>query len=78
MKSVTIPVNVTAIGQKAFYNCKKLKKLTIQSLKLKKGTVGSKSFAKTGIKKVKVPKARKKAYKKWLYKKGIAKKAKIK
>ena len=78
LKSVTIPVNVTTIGQKAFYNCKKLKKLTIQSLKLKKGTVGSKSFAKTGIKKVKVPKARKKAYKKWLYKKGIAKKAKIK
>lgn len=78
LKSVTIPVNVTSIGQKAFYNCKKLKKLTIQSLKLKSSKVGSKSFANTGIKKVKVPKARKKAYKKWLYKKGIAKKAKIK
>ena len=78
LKSITIPVNVASIGQKAFYNCKKLKKLTIQSAKLKSSKVGSKAFARTGIRKVKVPKARKKAYKKWIYRKGIARSAKIK
>ena len=78
MTAVTIGPNVKVIGQKAFYNCKKLKKLTIKSKKLKAGKVGSKSFAKTGIKKVKCPKSKKKAYKKWLTKKGISKKAKIK
>ena len=78
LKTATIGPNVQVIGQKAFYNCKKLKTLTIQSMKLKASKVGSKAFAKTGIKKVKVPKGKKKAYKKWLAKKGVSKKAKIK
>ena len=77
--NVKIGKNVSGIGKKAFYNCKKLKTLTIQTKKLTSKKVGSKAFSKTPAKlKVKVPKKVKKAYKKWLYKKGVNKKAKIK
>lgn len=78
LKAVTIPVKVASIGSKAFYNCKKLKTLTIKTKKLTKKKVGNKAFSKTAIKKVKVPKAKKKSYKTWLYQKGIPKTAVIK
>ncbi|MGI6499922.1 MAG: leucine-rich repeat protein [Anaerostipes sp.] len=42
LKKVTIGNNVTSIGKSAFYNCKKLSKLTIKSTKLK--SVGSKAI----------------------------------
>ncbi|MDD3746895.1 MAG: leucine-rich repeat protein [Anaerostipes sp.] len=42
LKKVTIGNNVTSIGKYAFYNCKKLSKLTIKSTKLK--SVGSKAI----------------------------------
>ena len=71
--------NVTKIGAKAFYGCKKLKNITIKTTKLKSKTVGSKAFKGTPKNaKVKVPKKSLKAYKKFLYKKGIHKKATIK
>ena len=55
-----------------------LKKVTIQTTKLKAKTVGAKAFAKIHKKAVvKVPKAKKKAYKKWLKKRGIGGKQKI-
>lgn len=65
---VVIGKNVKKIGSKAFYNCKKLKKVTIYSKVLKK--VGKKAFYRKGGKKItfKVPKAKKKAYKKKLKK----------
>lgn len=70
LKTVTIGKNVTQIGKKAFYNDKKITKLTINSKKLKK--VGKQAFKKTSAKlKVKVPKAKKKKYKSLLKKAGF-------
>lgn len=64
IKSVTIGKNVTKIGSKAFFGCKKLKKVVIKSKKLKK--IGKKAFKiKAGKSiKVSVPKKMKKKYKK--------------
>ena len=75
--SATIGKNVTKIGSKAFYNCKKLKKITIKSTKLK--SVGAKAFK--GINKkatIKVPKSKLKAYQRLLKGKGQAASVKIK
>lgn len=79
LKAVTIDKNIARIGRKAFYKCKKLKSITIKSKKLKGKSVGAQAFK--GIHKgavIKVPKKRKKAYRKWLKKRGITKKMKIK
>lgn len=68
LTSVTIGVNVTKIGSKAFYNCPKLKTVTIKATGLK--SVGSSAFKK--IKEnatIKVPKAKIKDYAKLLKKK---------
>ncbi|WP_026666035.1 leucine-rich repeat protein [Butyrivibrio sp. FC2001] len=68
-KTVTIGSNVTSIGSKAFYQCKKLKKVTIKSTKLT--TIGKKAFGKDAKKfKLKLPKSCKKTYKKLLKKAG--------
>lgn len=84
--SVTIPktvkignrnYQVTGIGAKAFYGCKKLKKITIQTTTLK--SVGAKAFS--GIYKkaeIKVPASKKSSYKKLLEKKGQGSGVKIK
>ena len=60
LKSVTIGKNVTTIGKNVFSGCKKLTKVTIKSTKLKK--VGKNKTSKKLT--VKVPKSKKKAYKK--------------
>ena len=68
LKKITIPAAVTKIGKKAFNKCKKLKTVTIKTKKLK--TVGSSAFkgiAKEAV--IKLPKAKKAAYKKLLKKK---------
>ena len=69
LTSVVIGKNINSIGKKAFFGCKKLKKVTIKSKNLK--TVGKAAFRKAGTKKlvVKVPAKMKKAYTK-LLKKG--------
>ena len=75
---VTIGKNVKKIGANAFYNCKKLKTITIYTTKLKMSTVGKNAFK--GVKKnvvVKVPKAKYSLYKKVLKKRGISKVAKF-
>lgn len=73
--SVKIGKNVTKIGKKAFYKCKKLKKVVIKSVKLKK--IGKKAYAKTSKKLViKVASKKKKTYFKKLKKAGF--KGKIK
>ena len=77
IKNLTIGANVTTIGKSAFANCSSLKKITIKSNSLK--VISKKAFK--GISKkatVKVPKAKKKAYKKLLKKAGLPTKAKIK
>lgn len=79
LKKIIIPASVTKIGKKAFYGCKKLKFITIKTKKLKSKSVGAQVFK--GIYKkavIKVPKKQKKAYTKWLRKRGITKKMKIK
>ncbi|MFR2011792.1 MAG: leucine-rich repeat domain-containing protein [Christensenellales bacterium] len=77
IKKLTIGANVTTIGKNAFFKCTSLKKITIKSSSIT--SIGKKAFKKTSAKAtVKVPKAKKAAYKKLLKKAGIAKKAKIK
>lgn len=68
LKKITIPAAVTKIGKKAFNKCKKLKTVTIKTKKMK--TVGGSAFkgiAKKAV--IKLPKAKKDAYKKLLKKK---------
>ena len=70
LKEVQIGKNVTKIENKAFYKCKKLKKLNIVSTKLK--TIGDKAIA--GIAKnatIDCPDTKKKVYKKKLKKAGL-------
>ena len=77
LTKVTIGKNVSSIGAKAFYNCKKLKTVTIQSAVIK--SMGSKAFNKIYSKAaIKVPAAKKKAYKKLLKKAGVPKTYKLK
>ena len=74
---VIIGKNVTKIGKKAFYKCKKLKLLVIKSRKLKAKNVAKNAFK--GITKkttVKVPKSKIKEYRKLLRKKGLSNKVK--
>lgn len=79
LKSITIPSSVKKIGAKTFYKCKKLQNITIKTSKLKSSTVGKKAFSGVHKKvKVKVPKKKLNAYKKFLKKKGLPKKATIK
>ncbi len=78
LKTVLIGAEIEEIGAKAFYNCPNLKLVMIKSTRLKAKTVGAKAFAKIHKKAVvKVPKAKEKAYKKWLKKRGIGGKQKI-
>ena len=82
IRSVTIPATVkykgttykvTSIGSKAFYNCKKLKTVTIKSRKLK--SVGKNAFKGIYKKaKVTVPKSKYKAYRKLFKKAGFSSK----
>ncbi len=79
LTKITIPAKVIRIGKSAFYGCKKLKVITIKTGKLTTKKVGSKAFKGTPKNViVKVPKKQLKSYKKWLTKRGINKKAKIK
>lgn len=73
LKTVIIGKNITTIGKSAFDGCKNLKSVTIKTTKLTDKKVGSKAFKGIHAKaKVKVPKAKLKAYKKILKKKGIS------
>nr|MCR5542581.1 leucine-rich repeat domain-containing protein [Eubacterium sp.] len=79
IKTVIIPKTVKKIGKEAFSGCKKLRTLTIKTTKLKKKTIGKNAVKNINKKaKVKVPKSKKKAYRKILKKKGLPKTAKIK
>ena len=72
LKSVIIGKNVTTVGKQAFYNCSKLKTITIKTKKLK--SVGSNAFK--GIYKkasVKCPSGYKNKYKELLMANGMKK-----
>ena len=73
---VRIDTNVKTIGIKAFYNCKKLKKVTIRTKKLKKiGKFAFKNINKKAT--IKVPKKQLKKYAKMLKKSKVKKTVKI-
>lgn len=83
LKKVIIPSSVAQIGNRAFYKCRKLENLTIRTKKLTKKNVGSKAFSKAGSVnykkfKVKIPKVKRRAYKKLLKRKGLSSKVKMK
>ena len=79
LATVTIGKNVKDIGKNAFSGCKKLKTITINSELLTSKTVKSNAFKGIYAKAtIKVPKAKKKEYLKFLYKKGVPETAKIK
>lgn len=71
---IIIGKNVTKIGSKAFYKCKKLRLLVVKTRKLKAKNIASDAFK--GIAKkttVKVPKLKIKTYRKLFRKKGLSK-----
>ena len=76
LDTLVIGKNVEKIGAKAFYDCGKLKDVTIKTTNLKEKNVGTDAFGKNAKKMtVKCPKKMLKTYKKWLVKKGVAKTA---
>lgn len=78
LKSATVGKNVKKIGTKAFYGCKKLKRIVIKTKKLQAKKVGSKAFKGIYSKvNIIVPKPKLKSYKKILRAKGVGKRAKI-
>ena len=78
LTKVTIPSKVKKIDKSAFEGCKSLNAITIKTSKLKSSAVGSRAFTGTAKKAViKVPKSSLKSYKKFLYSKGVSRKAKI-
>ena len=79
LTKAVIGSNITKIGKNAFYGCKNLKNIVINTTKLKKTSVGAKAFKGTPAKAVvKVPKGKLKTYKKILQAKGLNKKATVK
>ncbi len=78
LTGIAIPAKTVKIGKRAFYGCKKLKNVTIKTTALTAKNVGGKAFQGIYPKAVfRVPKAKKKAYKKLLRAKGAGKKATI-
>lgn len=79
LSSVTIGKNISKIGADAFSGCRKLKKITVKTTKLKTKSVGKNAFkgiyAKASFK---VPKSKLSAYRKIFKKTGAGKKAKFK
>ena len=79
LKSVVIGKNITAIGKRAFTGCKNLRKIAIKTKGLTAASVGKQAFK--GIHKkavIRVPKSRKKVYRKILQNRGAVGKVKIK
>ncbi len=72
VKKLIIGENVKVIGKKAFYGCKNLKNVTINTFNLKAKTVGTAAFKGLNAKVVVlVPENKLKAYKKILKSKGL-------
>lgn len=76
LTQVTIGTKITKIGRQAFEGCKNLKKITIRSKAVKKIQVNAFRKVKKGAK-IYVPKARYKAYKKYLKAAKITKDIKV-
>ncbi len=72
--SVQLGIKVNTIGDRAFRNCRKLRKLYIQCTKLKPDDIGNRAFdgVCSGLK-VSVPRSKLEEYKKMLQNKGLKK-----
>ena len=82
IQNITIGKNIKKIGREAFYNCKRLKKITVKTNAISQKMIGKNAFKKAGASNykkliVKVPK-KKKIYKIIFRKKGLSKKVQIK
>ena len=78
LTSLTIGKNVKKIGKKAFYHCKELASITINTGSLVHGSIGADAFKgvpKTA--KIKVPKKKVELYKELLIEAGVNRKARI-
>ncbi|MBE5870062.1 MAG: hypothetical protein E7294_02195 [Lachnospiraceae bacterium] len=72
IKKVTIGKEIKKIGKNAFYGCKNLKTVSVQTTLLTKKTVGKNAFKKINAKaKVKVPKKKRREYKAIFKKAGV-------
>ncbi len=79
LKKVTIGKNVKKIGTKAFFGCKKLKKIKVSTKKLTMGNVGKVAFKGVYKKAVfNVPNSKKDMYKKIFKRRGGGAKIKVK
>ena len=79
LSSFVITVNVKKIGTAAFADCVNLKKITVQTTKLKAGSIGDNAFGNTSKKAVVIcPAKQLKTYKKIFVQKGLYKKATFK
>lgn len=68
LKKVTIGKNVTTIKSKAFFGCKKLTRLNLQTKKLTRKSIGKQAFAKINKRcAIKAPKNKKKLYRKIIH-----------
>lgn len=72
--SVQLGIKVNTIGDRAFRNCRKLRKLYIQCTKLKPDDIGNRAFdgVCSGLN-VSVPRSKLEEYKKMLQNKGLKK-----
>lgn len=78
LKTLIIGKNVKSIGKQAFYNCKKLNTIVIDTTKLTVESVGENAFSGTSAKgTVIVPTAKKYIYRELLWVKGLNPKIKI-
>lgn len=78
LKNVIICHSIKKIDKMAFYECKSLKSIVIDTLNLKSGSIGADAFKKVNKNvRVYVPKSKYNVYKKLLKKAGIGSKAAI-
>ncbi|MDO4502538.1 MAG: leucine-rich repeat domain-containing protein [Coriobacteriia bacterium] len=79
LKSASISAACTSLGASCFSRCSKLSTITLKTAKLTSAKTGSYAFSKVyKYAKVKcTSKTRAKAYKKWIFKKGLPKTAKV-
>ncbi len=78
LTKVTIPAKVRKIGKLAFYGCRKLKQVNVRTKKLTNKRVGAKAFQNIHTKaRIKVPAAKREAYKKLFRAKGMTGKKQV-
>ena len=78
LTSIVLPASVKKVGNYAFRGCTSLTSVTIRNKTPKKMILAKHAFSNKSIKMVRVPKGKRKAYRKLLFSKGLNRKAKVK